>query len=145
MYPDPVTIVHTGRPGRPRKEIDLQYLACKNDPTVRLQRRKTVKSLGISDCTLLHRLWENNLDFKFSIITDDRLDTLVRQYRRENPSSGVGYLIRHLREHHKLRIQGNHLLESIKRVDGLGRRLRTHQNKPLRRRHYKVKKCSMAY
>ena len=75
-------------------------------------------------------------DWRFSRVSNNELDKIVRNYRREHPSSGLSYLIGHLQSHHNFRLQRHRVLASIVRVDGLGVILR--RNHGIRRRKYRV-------
>jgi len=91
--------------------------------------------LGISRHTLRARLRENNVDNKFTALSDNDLDLLVRTYRATKPDAGIRYLVGFLRRH-GLKIQKRRVTGSILRVDGIGRILR--QRRTIRRRKYKV-------
>ena len=48
---------------------------------------------------------EMDIDPGFNKISDEDLDTLVQQYRQENPGGGRAYIIGRLRAAHSLRVQ----------------------------------------
>ncbi|KAF5338124.1 hypothetical protein D9758_015377 [Tetrapyrgos nigripes] len=133
----PVTTVSTGKPGRPRKEINVDLLLLVNSPKRQMRRKAFAQSIGVSPRTLRDRLKENNLNFKYSELTDDALDDLVKNYRNMHPGSGINYVISHLRNRN-LRLQRSRVIDSIHRVDGLGRVYRTALREAIARRVYKV-------
>ena len=59
----------------------------------RISVSKLAKMLGISRHTLIARMKENNVYYKFSKLSRARLDTFVKQFRAEKPDSGIRYLI----------------------------------------------------
>ena len=66
---------------------------------------------------------EMDIDPGFDKISDEDLDTLVRQYHQENPGGGCAYILGHLRSAHSLRVQCHRVMASITRIDCLGQRL----------------------
>ncbi|KAJ7207542.1 hypothetical protein GGX14DRAFT_336649, partial [Mycena pura] len=53
--------------------------------------------LGISRHTLIARMKENNVFYKFSSLSRASLDTFVKMFRAEKPDSGIRYLVGFLR------------------------------------------------
>ena len=51
------------------------------------------QSLQIDRKTLQVRMQEMDIDSSFDKISDEDLDTLVRQYHQENPGGGCAYMI----------------------------------------------------
>jgi hypothetical protein len=84
-------------------------------------------------------LRENGLDFKYSDIGDEELDKIIQAYRETHSSSGVNYVISHLRTR-QIRVQRQRVIDSIHRTDGIGGVLRTTKQKHLSRRVYHVKR-----
>ncbi|KAK6991473.1 hypothetical protein R3P38DRAFT_2572217 [Favolaschia claudopus] len=122
-FPEPVEVIRTGRRGRPRKIINTKYLAEALSTKRHISISALARILGVSRHTLMSRMKENNLLYKFSRLLRADLDAFVRQFRAERPDSGIRYLIGCLRSH-GLRIQRRRVFASIRRVDRLGRRLR---------------------
>ncbi|KAI9065084.1 hypothetical protein FKP32DRAFT_1539072, partial [Trametes sanguinea] len=73
----------------------------------------------------INRSWDD--------ISDTELDLVVRTFKQQKPKVGWRYIAGFLRTH-GARIQKHRLLLSIRRVDGLGRTLRTHA--AIQRRKY---------
>ncbi|KAF5334090.1 hypothetical protein D9758_018507 [Tetrapyrgos nigripes] len=134
-----VTLLRTGKPGRPRKEIDSTRLQAATAPD-RMRRSRMARSLGISAKTLRRRLNDRGLDVTYSDISDEKLDQLVRAYCHSHPTSGRSYIISHLHTSHGVRVQRQHVINSIHRTDGVGRVLRTKKRELISRRTYRVKR-----
>ena len=66
---------------------------------------------------------EMDIDPGFDKISDENLDTLVCQYRQENPGGGHAYIIGHLHAAHSLRVQRHHVIASMACIDHLGQGL----------------------
>jgi ribosomal protein S24E len=130
-----VTTSHTGRRGRPRKEIrrDIleEALSAKRSITV----SSLAKAIGIHRNTLYARIQELGLERKFDDLSDFDLDLLVKRYKKIKPNSGLRYIVGFLR-YHGLRIQRIRVKRSIQRVDAVGQVLRHRQT--ITRKEYKV-------
>jgi hypothetical protein len=132
-----VTVEFTGQRGRPRKVVNLDYLNEAMDASRHISLTKLASVLGIHRNTLRMYLRKYKVDYKFSDMSNEDLDLLVKSFRAENPDSGIRYLIGFLRRH-GLRIQKRRVIASISRVDGLGHKLRQRQRAKVRRRNYQV-------
>lgn len=64
----------------------------------------------------------HDLDYGFAEITDVELDLLVSAYTEWKPESGIRYVTGFLR-HNGLRIQRRRIIDSLHRVDPIGRTL----------------------
>ena len=120
---EPVTIVKTGKPGQPRKVVDLAYVQEAMTPQCNILKSKLACLLGIGCHTLNCYLRQYNVHHSFSNLTDAELDTLVCTYQRNKPVSGIQYLVGFLRAR-GFRVQKCYILELIHCVDGLGHVLR---------------------
>ena len=69
---------------------------------------------------LHHYLKRHNIDYQHTLISDSNLDFLVHHFCSLKPQSGLQYLSGSL-NHHGLRIQRQHISESLRCVDPLGR------------------------
>lgn len=85
----PVTPSHNGRRGRPRKEIDPAFLREAFKSTCQIKVKELAHKLKVHPQTLESRLQENDIDYKFSTITDIDLDQLVLQFRQHSPNAGI--------------------------------------------------------
>lgn len=134
--PQPVIIERTGKRGQPRKRINVEFLREAMNPTRRITLTALAKAIGVHRHTLRAYLKLHNVDRKFSQLSDQDLDILVKTFRSEKPESGIRYLIGFLRRH-GLRVQRKRVISSVARVDRLGRTLRRRRTKAPRRQ-YKV-------
>jgi hypothetical protein len=134
---EPVTVELSGRRGRPRKVVNMEYLNEAMDTSRHISLTKLAKVLGIHRNTLRMYLKKYKVDYKFSDMSNEDLDLLVKTFRAENPDSGIRYLIGFLRRH-GVRVQKRRVTASISRVDRLGHRLRQRQRAKVRRRNYQV-------
>lgn len=133
----PLTIKRSGRRGRPRKVPDQSLLEEAFAPNRNINVKKLAEKIGVHRNTLSSYLREFGIAARpYSDISDFNLDALIRDYRKENPQSGVRYLRGRLRQLHGLRIQKRRIKEAIERVDPLGQVLRNYTT--TRRRVYHV-------
>ncbi|KAF7426532.1 hypothetical protein PC9H_008901 [Pleurotus ostreatus] len=138
FIPQPVTLLPSGdntTGGRPRKEIDPDFLrnALQGGRTISIA--KLARLLGVSHQTLYSRLHEYGIDHQFSQLTNNELDNLVHQFREARPASGLRYLPGFLAEQ-GLRVQRQRTLDALRRVDGIGQKVR--QQTSIQRRSYQV-------
>jgi hypothetical protein len=119
---NPVTVEHRAQRGRPRKKVDIQFLHTAMNPKHWISISQLAKQLNIHCHTLRYYLKAHDVDPKFSTISDEDLDILVKTFHETKPDSGLRYLIGFLRQH-GLRVQGEHVRASVGQVDKLGRAL----------------------
>jgi Bacterial regulatory protein, Fis family len=81
--------------------------------------------LGIHRNTLRYKLRQMGLQRRFSELSNDDLDRVLKLYKRIRPDSGLRYTTGFLRHHH-LKVQRHRVRDSLERIDGLGRALRRH-------------------
>lgn len=120
---NPVKLVKKPGRGRPRKEIDASFLRDVNDPSRKLTHQKVVNALKIGRTTYYERRKEAKLPPRYSTISDDDLDTMIRLYKLSKPRSGRNFTDAYLRRHGH-RVQKERLRASLSRVDRLGQTLR---------------------
>jgi hypothetical protein len=118
-------------------KIDIDVLKELASGTRKITRSKLAKSLGVSVSTIKLRQKEHGLHRNFSDISDDRLDDMIRSYKKERPDSGYQYVQGHLTSL-GYNVQRQRVRQAIRRTDRLGSAIRTRQ--PVRRRKYKVKR-----
>jgi hypothetical protein len=92
------------------------------------------RSLGIHRNTVRNYMKIYGIKKSFSSITNQELDQLVKQYKSLKPASGYRYVIGFLRSN-GLRVQRDRVIQSLHRVDRLGRLLR--RRITIHRRKYK--------
>ena len=131
----PITILRTGKRGRPRKVIDLDFLREAMSTKRRISLTKLAGAMGIHCHTLRYYMRLHGVSNRFSTISNHDLDLLVKTFRAIKPDSGMQYLVGFLRWH-GLRIQKQRVRTSIQRVDGLG--LILHKRATIQRRKYRV-------
>ena len=76
---------------------------------------------------------ELGINLKYSLIDDTGLDALVKAYKARKPGAGFRYVHGHLRSV-GLRVQKQRVLDTLQRVDRVGRFIRRHA--VIRRRKY---------
>ncbi|KAF5357480.1 hypothetical protein D9758_012525 [Tetrapyrgos nigripes] len=136
-FPNPVTAVRTGKRGRPRKFIDPSYLRKALAPKRRINVSELARTLKVSRQTLTSYLKRHNIDYKFSNISNDQLDQLVKDFQERKPASGIRYLTRYLRRS-GYRLQKRRIIGSLRRVDQLGHVLRARRVRKTQRVPYLV-------
>lgn len=102
----------------------------------KLKKKQLAQALGIHPETLRTRIRQAGIrTHLYSVITDDELDILIREYRRKKPNTGIRY-IRGWLFSHGIRVQKERVRNSLIRVDGLHQSLR--YNEAIDRRCYEV-------
>ena len=136
--PQPIHTTRTRKRGRPKKCVDPKILheAFQNGRQIPIKVLASV--LGIDQKTLRAQMDEMDIDPGFDKISDEDLDTLVWQYRQENPGGGRAYIIGRLRAAHSLRVQRHRVIASMARIDHLGQGLREQVGKKKERTRYHV-------
>jgi hypothetical protein len=117
--------------------IDHEFLAEAFDPIRQTTLKELCDSIHVGPDALAVCMKEAGVTNKFSKITNEELDRLIKGYREHNPDSGIAYVIGWLRSN-GYRIQRQRIRDSAKRVDGLGVVLRKQQR--IKRRVYSVKR-----
>jgi hypothetical protein len=137
VYPaeNTVKIVRTGQRGRPRKEPSHAFIANSMSAKTGIQVGKLAKEMGLHRNTLRKYLKDLDIDFQYSQISDEDLDSLIRNIRAVHPDYGIRYLSGSLRVK-GYRIQKRRIIESLHRIDSVGIVLRTQGR--IRRRRYQV-------
>ena len=129
----PVTIEHRHQRGRPRKVTNEEYLREALDPSRNLPRTKFAKALGVHRNTLKRRIDDLGICCDYSTIGDAELDLLVKGYKVKKPDAGSRYVRGHIRSL-GIRVQRQRVLNSLQRVDCIGRLIR--RRAVIRRRKY---------
>lgn len=125
VRPQPVHKLCTGRRGRPALVIDPAFLRDAVSDHRRIPQTVLAKALGIHRNTLRQKLKAQNLERRYSTISDEDLDTLVRGFKEIKPRSGLRYFTGFLKAN-GLRIQKERVRLALHRVDGLNQTLRNH-------------------
>ena len=129
----PVTTEQHPQRGRPSKFIDEAYLREAAHPSRKISKTRLARTLGIHRNTLKKELDRLGVHFEYSTIEDTNLDVLVKAYKVKKPGAGFRYVCGHLRSL-GLRIQRQRVLDTLERVDRVGRLIR--RRGVIRRRKY---------
>jgi predicted transcriptional regulator len=127
VFPEVVEVLHTGLPGRPRKDVSADVLQEAMRPGRKIKISHLAAKLHIDRKTLRNNLKRQGIDYGFTEITDDELDALVREYQSAHPDSGYSYVYAFIRRHN-VRIPKERLEEAINRVDPVNTILRNRKN-----------------
>lgn len=120
---NPITVVRTGKRGRPRKNIDRAFLENMFSGNRGLTMKEVSEAINIHPKTLKNYLKFYGLKKKFSNKTDVEIDNHLRLYRQHHPQAGLRYVTGYFRSlGHRFKRQ--RILEALHRTDGVGLRLR---------------------
>lgn len=122
-YIEPVTVVRTGNPGRPRKRLNPYFLAEAMKPQRNITVSRLAREIGIHRHTLKTYMVANGVSCQFHTMDDNQLDQVVQTIKETRPQVGLRYLIGHLRTR-GLRVQIRRVVRSLHRVDPVGSLLR---------------------
>ncbi|KAK7015428.1 hypothetical protein R3P38DRAFT_3321660 [Favolaschia claudopus] len=98
-FVSPVTVIRTGKRGRPRKEINPELLAEAMASHHRISVAALARAMGVSRPTLIDQMKKHGVHNEFTQLSKADLDKLVRSVRKAKPDSGIRYLIGFLRCH----------------------------------------------
>ena len=136
-HPVPIKVIHTGSRGCPRKVINQASLAHASAASANISQSCIGAAIGVSCSTV----WWNCLCYGISIAYDNlsnaELDTVLHSFKEDRPDSGIRYAIGELRRK-GLRIQRWRVIESLKRIDGIGGSLQARRR--IQRRQYLSKR-----
>jgi hypothetical protein len=130
-----VTTHRTGKRGRPRKIIDPSYLQEALAPDRNISRTGLSRVLKIHRHTVRRAINDAGISQSYMDLSDNDLDDLLKAFKLQKPESGFRYALGFLRNH-GIRIQQRRVLQSLRRVDPIGRILR--ERRTTRRREYHV-------
>jgi hypothetical protein len=115
--------------------IDPSYLRDAFAPDRNISITRLSKTLHITPKTVRRNMKDNNVSRTFDELDNDVLDEILRVFKLEKPDSGFRYALGFLRSH-GLRIQQQLVMQSLARVDPIGRVLR--ERRTVQRREYHV-------
>lgn len=125
----PITVQRSGRRGRPRKVINKAWL----EDAVSARRNITLTSiaekLGTHRNSVRQQLAHHGVWKKFTEISDDDLDKMIRVFKSTKPASGMRYVVGFLRSH-GVRVQRSRVERAMRSVDRLGMVLRRQERIP---------------
>ena len=126
-YPDFTYVGSLGNPGRPKIEIDKDWVKDVLSRSHNISLERLFQILKISQRTLRERIKEYGLgDIRFDPIADKELDDILWEFKQHRPHSGRRYVIGHLWSLGYC-IQCSRVEQSLQQIDGLGQELRCHQ------------------
>ena len=114
-HPTYTYLVYTGQRGRPQKDVDPQLLEQAFEPGHTTNLADLARKLNMDRKTLRRILTDHDIDFKYSEITDEELDDIVRDFFAQCPDSGYQYCHGHIRSE-GLRVRRVHVKASMARV-----------------------------
>lgn len=123
LHVQPASEVHTGRRGRPRKDVHPDILADAMAPGRGIAVTTLAGILGMHRHTLSNIMKRHGIARTFSDVTDEDLDELVQLFRQANPDGGLYYFIGFLRKNH-LRVPRARIKAALRRADPLADQLR---------------------
>jgi len=135
--PQPVTEVHTGLRGRPKKIINIDFLKEAISNLRQIMCTELARVLGIHRNTLWLYMKNHGVEQKYTHISNRDLDNLITEFKARRPESGIQYIIGFLRKC-GIRVQYHRVTQSVCRIDRLGQVLWDRHVKT--RRKYQVKR-----
>ncbi|KAJ7215589.1 hypothetical protein GGX14DRAFT_562803 [Mycena pura] len=77
----PVTEKRSGKRGRPKKDVDLDYLREATGSNRNIGVTRLADAIGVHRNTLSRKMRELGVDKRFDALDDDELDTVTRDYK----------------------------------------------------------------
>jgi len=111
-----VTLLQTSRP---KKIIDLEFLANVLNNSWQIKLRELADILGVHRNTLCFYMKHHSVERKYSELTNADLDVLVSKFKKKRPDSGIWYIIGFLCRH-GICVQHHWVVQSLRQVDWLG-------------------------
>jgi hypothetical protein len=127
--------VRTGKPGRPRKVPDRQILAKAMGSNSRISKSQLAAAIGLHRNSVHKYLKAFQIPSGYTDITDDALDSIIKDFRRQEPESGIRVLMGRLLASH-IKVTKQRIKDSLERVDPVGQVL--HARTAINRREYHV-------
>ncbi|KIK32243.1 hypothetical protein CY34DRAFT_39812, partial [Suillus luteus UH-Slu-Lm8-n1] len=85
VIPEPVALLHTGRPGCPKKLIDVEFLTEAVSTSRQIKLTELSEMLGVHRNTLRRYMKCYGVERKYSNLTNVDLDCLVTEFKKERP------------------------------------------------------------
>lgn len=109
--------------GGPRLKFDAEWLADAMSSSRRIPLQTLAQTLGVHRNTLRRHLQMNGLSRRYSNITDEELEILIRYYKRDRPNAGLRFVIAFLKSH-GIHVQRARIRSSMQHINPLGRLVR---------------------
>ena len=120
--------------GRPQKRVNREFLSKAFGPGRNISISKVAEAIGINRKTLRKEMKIHGIaQAPFASISDEDLDSLVKEYKIEHPNAGIRY-IRGSLHTKNLRVQRHRIISSLGRVDMVTKVV--HCNQRIKRRDY---------
>jgi hypothetical protein len=136
---EPVTLVHTGDRGPPQKVINEAWLAEATSPRHRLTITKIAEALSLDRKTVRSYMKEYGLERKFTPLTNEELETILRELKLTYPDAGVLTILGHLHARN-MRVPRDRIWRTLQKIDALG--VATRQAEATIRQEYNVPRCN---
>jgi hypothetical protein len=120
-----ITSTHHGQRGRPHLSVDPHLLHDAFTGHRRITIKALAKVIGVHRNTLSKCMKAHRVTHHFNAMSNAELDTIVRDFYKHRPDSGLLYLMGHIRTM-GIRIQRRRVRGAVKRVNGLGVLIRHH-------------------
>ncbi|KAJ3505025.1 hypothetical protein NMY22_g17726 [Coprinellus aureogranulatus] len=124
-----------GKRGRPRKTFDMAILREALRPNRKVTVARLARAMKVHPNTLRNFLKREGMMPRFSTISEQELDTVLLEFRRQYPRSGARYATGFL-SRHRIRVQRNRIRGSLKRVNPVTQHML--RNATIARRDYDV-------
>lgn len=129
----------TGRPGRPRKVINEQWLRAAFASHRKISISEVARALQVDRHLVMRAMEAYGIERKFVPLLDEEIDLLVRSYKMERPDAGLRFIRAYFR-YNSIRIQKERVRQSVRRVDGLG--MAEHRRQNVTRDVYEVPRAN---
>ncbi|KAG6326093.1 hypothetical protein ID866_12996 [Astraeus odoratus] len=123
--PQLVSELQTGHHGRPKKIIDLNYLQEAFSSSHLIKLVDLASLLDVHQNTLHSYLKQHRIECRYTSMSNEVLDCLVKEFKKQCPDSGLWYFISFLRNQ-GICMQYSRVMQSFHRVDCLGQVLHDH-------------------
>ena len=114
--------------------VNLAFLQDALAPDRNISMTKLSEALRIDRHTLQRNMADSGISRAFTELEDEVLDGLLQVFKLEKPDSGFRYALGFLRNH-RIRLQQRRVIQSLRRVDPIGRILRERRTVPRRKYH----------
>ena len=133
----PVTEVHTGLQGRPKKIVDIEFLKEAVSNSRHIPCTELARVLGVHRNTLCLYMKNHGIERKYTCISNADLDKLIAKFKTRQPNSSIRYIVGFLWKS-GIRVQYCHIIQSVHRIDRLGQMLR--ERRVMTRHEYYVER-----
>jgi hypothetical protein len=130
-----VSVVRTGKRGRPRKVPNPFLLREAMQPNRRISKSRYARTIKVSRGTLYKYMDEFGIESKYSSITDEELDKIAKEVQQSRPETGRRYLAGHLSSA-GIKVQMERIRQSLARIDPIGQAIRNKET--VQRRDYRM-------